>query len=192
MREFFTVFMVAIALGTDAFSLALGMGMSSSKRSYIFRTSAMVGIFHVFMPLAGFYFGNFLGGLIGKLAVWIGGLILIALGLRMFWSGCDLRPLSFSFQKAGEKSLLSANNIDSWGGLLALSWSVSVDSFGVGLGLGASMIGLSYFVFVLGVVAGLMTAAGLLLGRWIGERVGKWAEAVGGLVLTGIGIKLLF
>ena len=75
-------------------------------------------------------------------------------------------------------------------GILVLSWSVSVDAFGVGVGLGASISVLSYFVAILGIVAALMTAAGLVLGRWLGHQVGKWAELVGGLVLVVIGIKM--
>jgi len=42
------------------------------------------------------------------------------------------------------------------------------------------------------VVAALMTAAGLLLGKWLGSWTGKWAEMLGGLVLIAIGIKMFF
>lgn len=57
---------------------------------------------------------------------------------------------------------------------------------------GVTSSGLISFVIILGVVAALMTAIGLLLGRWLSYQAGKWAEIVGGLVLTGIGIKMFF
>lgn len=191
MDELLTYFLVAVALGADAFSLALGLGMEKPSRRDILRTSAVVGIFHVFMPLAGLLVGGLLGAAVGRVASWIGGVILILLGLKMAYDGWPWRRVVYSFRTAKESlGLPRANHAFSWGGILVLSWSVSVDAFGVGVGLGASISVLSYFVAILGIVAALMTAAGLVLGRWLGHQVGKWAELVGGLVLVVIGIKM--
>ncbi|MDH7576637.1 MAG: manganese efflux pump [Bacillota bacterium] len=193
MDNFLMVLLVAVALGTDAFSLALGIGMSHPARNHILRTASVVGIFHILMPLAGVYVGALIGGLVGKVAVWVGGGILIILGLRMVWSGRPWRREIYSFREARHlRKNSSSQPVREWGGLLALSWSVSVDSFGAGIGLGAFMARFSYTVLILGVVAGLMTAAGLVLGRWFTRWVGDWAETIGGLVLTGIGLRLLF
>lgn len=188
------VVLVAMALGADAFSVALGMGMNPLiTKNYIFWASSVVGAFHILMPLAGFYVGSLLGGLVGRVAVWIGGGILIILGSRMVWNGFPWRWEAYSFQKARylwEKPLPSS--LLGWGGLFALSWSVSVDSFGVGIGLGASMARISYVVLILGVVAGLMTAAGLVLGQIFTRWAGNWAKTLGGLVLAGTGLKMFF
>lgn len=193
MDELFTVILVAIALGADAFSLALGLGMGNRSRRYIVRTAGMVGIFHVFMPLAGVLVGNYLGGLVGKMAVWMGGVILIFLGLKMIREGWPRRIATFSFRDVREAlDLTGAKPASSWGGLLALSWSVSVDAFGAGIGLGATMSGLTAFVIILGLMAAVMTASGLLLGQLLGHWAGKWAEIAGGLVLAGIGVKMFF
>ncbi len=193
MDNLFMVLLMALALGADAFSLALGMGMSNFARNHVLRTAVVVGFFHILMPLAGVYIGSLLGGLIGKAAVWIGAGILIILGLRMLWSGFPWRREVYSFRKARhlwEKS--SSSPFLEWGGLLVLSWSVSVDAFGVGIGLGVFMTRFFYAVLILGVVAGLMTATGLVLGRWFTRWAGNWAETIGGLILTGIGLKLFF
>ncbi|MDN5376039.1 MAG: manganese efflux pump family protein, partial [Thermacetogenium sp.] len=66
------------------------------------------------------------------------------------------------------------------------------DAFGAGIGLGATMKGLTAFVVVLGLVAAAMTACGLLLGQLLGHWAGKWAEIAGGLVLAGIGVRMFF
>ncbi len=193
MSDLLTVLLVAVALGTDAFSLALGMGMSAFSRNHVFRTAAVVGIFHILMPLAGVCVGSLLGGLIGRVAVWIGGGILILLGLQMVWNGFPWRGEVCSFREA--RCLMkrpAPAPLQRWSTLLALSWSVSVDSFGAGVSLGAFMARFSWTVLLLGVVAGLMTAAGLVLGRWFSRRAGSWAETIGGLVLAGIGLKLFF
>ena len=44
---------------------------------------------------------------------------------------------------------------------------------------------------VIGLIAGLMTGSGLVLGRIMGTRLGGRAELFGGLALFLIGIKLL-
>lgn len=193
MDELLTVILVAIALGADAFSLALGLGMKNNSRRYILRASLVVGVFHIFMPLGGVLVGNLLGTLMGKVAIWAGGMILVFLGLKMIWDGSPWRRSNFSFREARkELELQRANTISSWGGLLALGWSVSIDAFGAGIGLGVSMGGLVAFVLILGFVAALMTAVGLLLGQLLGYWIGKWAELAGGLVLVVIGVKMFF
>lgn len=194
MDVLLTYFLVAVALGADAFSLALGLGMNKPCRRSIMRTSLSVGVFHVIMPLAGMLVGGVLGALVGNVAVWIGGTILVLLGLKMIREGWPWRKEVFSFKDA-KAALPPLRKSDpfGWAGILGLSWSVSVDAFGTGVGLGVVTVsGLSSFVIILGVVAALMTAAGLLLGKWLGNWTGKWAEMLGGLVLIAIGIKMFF
>ncbi len=196
MEGWAAYFLIAIALGTDAFSLSLGLGMCHPSSGAILRISFVVGVFHVLMPLVGLLVGNFLGAVVGKVAIWIGGLILIILGVRMIWEGWPRRSDLCSFSALGE---LLAKPKDPFGikKVLLLGWCVSVDALGVGVGLGTIFSGLTsgdlaFFVVMLGTVAALMTALGLLLGRWLGHQVGKGAEVLGGLVLTGIGIKMFF
>ena len=42
-----------------------------------------------------------------------------------------------------------------------------------------------------GLVAGLMSLVGICLGSRLGNRTRRWAECFGGLVLIGIGIRIL-
>ncbi len=178
------VFLLAVALGADAFSLFLGLGMIPWRRRRILRAAAVVGVLHVLMPLAGAFLGSYLGSIIGRVARLVGGAILVALGFRMLWEG---QPWRYPSRCSREVPLALDQ---SWPTLLGLCWSVSVDSFGVGVGLGVSLARLTYAVFILGGVAAVMTAAGLLLGRFLGGRLGAFAEAFGGLVLLGIGLKM--
>lgn len=55
--EFWTIILVAIVLGADAFSLSMGMGIRGVTRRYELRFSALVGLFHVLMPLLGLSLG---------------------------------------------------------------------------------------------------------------------------------------
>jgi len=56
-----TVFLIAVALGTDAFSMAVGVGLCGITRKKIFLISFVIALFHIFMPLGGLLLGTWLG-----------------------------------------------------------------------------------------------------------------------------------
>ena len=74
---------------------------------------------------------------------------------------------------------------------MVLSVATSIDALAVGLSLG--MLGVSIWrpAVVIGLVAGLLTLIGMLLGRRIGSLWGQRVEVLGGLILIGIGSKIL-
>ena len=78
--------------------------------------------------------------------------------------------------------------------LIMLSVATSIDALAVGFTL--AMLGLSIWfpAAIIGVVALLFTAAGMHLGRFLGcqTRLGHYAEVLGGIVLMGIGGKILW
>jgi len=75
--------------------------------------------------------------------------------------------------------------------LILLSIATSIDALAVGVSLAMLDVGIMYPCMVIGIVAAAMTAAGMLFGRRLGTRNGRLAEALGGLVLIGIGVKIL-
>lgn len=176
-----TVLLLALALGTDAFSLFLGIGITGVTGGQIALISCSVLAFHIFMPLLGWQIGELAGRILGHVAGIAGALILFYLGARMLWrtwrGGCAKTP-----------GIVLVNN---WG-LLLLVLSVSVDALAVGFTLGTRGTNLLLMALTFGIVAGLMTLTGLLLGRWLGDRIGERAQIVGGLILIGIGIKMVF
>lgn len=78
------------------------------------------------------------------------------------------------------------------GPLILAAASVSLDALTVGFGLGTLHANLAVTVITMGVVAGLMTGAGLILGRKVGAWLGEKAQFVGGIVLIAIGISMFF
>ncbi len=194
MDNFLTVLVIAVALGTDAFSLAIGIGMARISWRQVALIAGVISVFHIFMPLAGFYLGDLLGRRVGQLSTTIGALVLIIIGAQMIWEG--LKPLV----KVSKISTARATIIDppsrlptlQGTALLALATSVSLDALSVGFGLGTLRFNLFLTVLTMGIVAGLMTATGLFLGQRVGKLFGERAEAIGGLILVAIGVKLLF
>ncbi|MGE4271774.1 MAG: manganese efflux pump MntP family protein [Desulfitobacterium sp.] len=185
---------LSVALGADAFSLALAIGLVGVGKRMTLRLSLLVAVFHVFMPLGGLLLGQTLGLFLGYLAKGIGSLVLLWLGGRMLFHVWrpepECIPLSRA-RKALHQQQLPAGICLSGVGLYALAASVSLDALSVGFSLGTvdSRIGLT--VLVMGTVAGIMMGSGLVLGRYVGSWLGKRAEAMGGLVLVMIGIRML-
>ncbi|NMD70062.1 hypothetical protein HHO41_07150 [Bacillus sp. DNRA2] len=175
--EMFTLCVMAFALGMDAFSVGLGMGMIRLKLKQIFKIGVMIGLFHVWMPLLGIIAGRFLSDKFGQFAGYAGGLLLLILGLQMIWSSL----------KSEENRLITPVGF----GLIVFALSVSLDSFSVGLTLGIYKAKTLAVLISFGIAATLLTWAGLLVGRKVQGWLGTYSEALGGSILLGFGLKLL-
>lgn len=185
---------VAIALGADAFSLSLAIGLAGIRKRLIIRLSLVIAVFHVVMPLCGMIMGQALGSVLGRFASGVGALVLLVLGIRILYKLYRPEPQNFSLGEARE-ALFHNNlcrNVSLEGfSIYVLAASVSLDALSVGVSLGTIETEILLTVVVIGLTAGLMTALGLVLGRVMGTWLGDKAELFGGLALLLIGIKLL-
>lgn len=175
--EFITLGLMAIALGMDAFSVSLGIGMMKLRLKRIFIIGLTIGIFHIFMPFLGIVLGQFLSSQFGTIASWCGGVLLIFLGVQMFRS---------SFQ-ADEGQAITPYGF----GLIIFALSVSLDSFSVGLSLGMSGVKTFMSLIMFGSASAALTWAGLLLARKVSDFFGKYSELLGGSILCGFGLQIL-
>ncbi|WP_071393277.1 manganese efflux pump MntP [Bacillus tuaregi] len=178
MGEIITIMIMGIALGMDAFSISLGMGMYKLRLRQVFKIGITIGIFHIFMPLLGMVAGRFLSEQFGEIAVYIGGALLLILGVQMIWS---------SLAKE-EGSLITPVGF----GLILFALSVSLDSFSVGLSLGIYGAQTLLVLACFGAGATILSWTGLLIGRRVQDWLGKYSEVLGGAILLFFGIKLLF
>ncbi len=177
--ELLTIGIMAFALGMDAFSLAIGMGMLGLRYKHIFKIGVTIGIFHVVMPFLGMIIGKFLTQYFGMIAIFIGGGLLVVLGVQMIYSAL--------FTNDRESSVLHPTGI----GLILFALSVSIDSFSVGLSLG--MIGAKTIITLLsfGLISMNLSWLGLIIGKKVQGYIGVYGELLGGCILLGFGLKLL-
>ncbi|MBB6445564.1 manganese efflux pump MntP [Bacillus benzoevorans] len=175
--EFVTIVIMAFALGMDAFSVSLGMGMYKLRLRQVLNIGITIGIFHIIMPLLGIITGRFLSAQFGEIATYIGGALLLILGVQMIWS-------SLSQQ---QESLITPTGL----GLLFFALSVSLDSFSVGLTLGIFGAKTMVVLIIFGVGATLLAWLGLLIGQRVQGLLGKYSEALGGAILFLFSLKLL-
>lgn len=177
ISEMITLVIMAFALGMDAFSVGLGMGLIRLRFRQIFYIGVVIGVFHIWMPLLGMFIGRLLSDKLGMFATYGGGILLLILGAQMIYSSIKhddtpfIKPVGF--------------------GLLFFALSVSLDSFSVGLSLGIFGARTFLTIIVFGVVSMLLTWLGLLLGRRVQGWIGSYSEALGGSILLAFGIKLL-
>jgi len=176
--ELMTLCMMAFALGMDAFSVGLGMGFFRLRLKQMFYIGFTIGLFHIVMPLLGMIVGRFLSEQFGGIASYIGGALLLLLGIQM---------IATSFKRESDP-LISPVGI----GLIFFALSVSLDSFSVGLSLGIYGARTLVTIFLFGFFSMFLTWIGLLLGRRFQKWLGIYGEMLGGTILFMFGIKLLF
>ena len=171
---------IALALGMDALSLGIGMGMSKLRRREILCLSGLVGLFHILCPAVGIVVGGWLSQRMGALAILLGGLLLFLWGAQMCVSGAR-----------GDAYMLTLDHRGSLGVLALLALGVSVDSLSVGFSMGLFSANMLLSLGAFGLSGFAMSLAGLVVGRHAGEYLGMAGEIVGGLILMMFGVILL-
>jgi putative Mn2+ efflux pump MntP len=176
--QLITLLTIAFALGMDAFSLGVGIGLRGIRRMDILKLGAATAAFHMLMPLLGLAAGQMVSGLLGGVATKAGGLLLLLLGGHMVYSSL----------RRGQAPPLDYRSAF---GILLLALGVSVDSFSVGVSLGMFAADLVMTVLLFGFFGGAMSVAGLLLGRRVGSGLGEYGETCGGAILFAFGVMFL-
>lgn len=169
---------VSVALGMDAFSFSLALGLVGIRNRLAIRLAVTIGIFHVFMPLIGLWIGQKLGAMFGNIAVGIGAIILLFLGGKMIFGALK--------RGDGKSNIPRLEGL----GIYALALSVSLDALSVGFSLGTFVKNILLATIIMGFTAGTMTGGGILLGRKVGTWLGSKAEVIGGVILFLIGLKM--
>ncbi|MCK9857973.1 MULTISPECIES: manganese efflux pump [Paenibacillus] len=177
--QFATLLIMAVALGMDAFSLGIGIGLKGIRLRDVLRLSSIIALFHVLMPLGGIYAGHFVSGLLGHVATMAAGVLLLLLGGHMIYSSLK----GESVQTMDYRSSI---------GTFLFAFSVSIDSFSVGVTLGMFEADILLTVLLFGFFGGLMSVLGLLLGRRVSENLGGYGEALGGTILLIFGLLFIF
>ncbi|NIQ93518.1 MAG: manganese efflux pump [Desulfuromonadales bacterium] len=180
--DLLTLFSIAMALAMDAFAVALAAGavIEPLTARHVFRLGFHFGLFQALMPVVGWLAGVTIQPWISAYDHWV------AFALLAFVGGNMIRE--------AQKDEPEREVTDPSRGLtlVMLSLATSIDALAVGLSLAVIGVDIAVPVLVIGLVAGIMTVIGLFLGRRIGAMWGKRVEILGGLVLLGIGLKIVW
>jgi len=165
----------------DCLAVAIGGSISMPGISHrqILRVALAFGIFQFGMLVGGWYAGHTVADIVENYDHWIAFGLLLLVGSHMLWEAIH--------SAEGGKRTDITRGIP----LLTLSIATSIDSLGVGLSLAFVQSKVWLAALIVGSVCFLITAAGFYTGRRIGGWLGRWADALGGLVLIGIGVRIL-
>ena len=175
---------IAVALAMDCFAVTLGLacGARGLTMKQAVRMAAYFGGFQFLMPVAGWFAGDRLLALIKDFDHWIAFGLLALIGGRMIYE---------SFGMSEEEKACRPDQTQGTR-LLVLALATSIDALAVGLSLGVIRTSILYPAVVIGATSFALTVAGAKLGPVLGRIVGRRAELIGGLILFGIGAKILF
>jgi putative Mn2+ efflux pump MntP len=176
---YLTVALIAVGLAMDCFAVSISRGMASGKRrlANALLLAASFGSFQAAMPLLGYYAGEKMIGYISGFDHWIAFFLLAAIGVKMILESREKED------KCGIKMTLPL--------LLTLSVATSIDAFAVGLSFAFLSVDILTAAVVIGLVSFILSFAGFLVGCRAGWSLGGRAELFGGLLLLGIGAKIL-
>ncbi|WP_456388339.1 manganese efflux pump MntP [Desulfolithobacter sp.] len=179
----FSLLALATALAMDAFAVSMAAGalLRPVSRRQLFRLSFHFGLFQGLMPIGGYLAGLSIAGFIAHWDHWIAFGLLLLIGGRMILEA--LRP--------GEDE---ASSVDPSRGLtlVMLAFATSVDAFAVGLTLALISVTIWIPALTIAVVTTAWCVTGVLLGARFGSIWGRKVEVLGGLILVGIGFRILF
>ncbi len=176
-----TIIIIAVSLAMDAFavSIASGTAYKQLKINHAFRMAAFFGGFQAFMPLIGSLAGTAAKEFIAGYDHWVAFGILIAIGIKMIYESFKISPVENNFDPA---NILV---------LLVLSIATSIDALAVGITLSLITNRIITAVIIIGIVTFVLSYAGVFIGKKFGHFFESKIEAVGGLILIGIGAKIL-
>jgi putative Mn2+ efflux pump MntP len=174
---------IAVALAMDCFAVTLGVaaGAKGLTMKQALRMAVFFGGFQFVMPVAGWFAGDRLLALISRFDHWVAFGLLAVVGGRM---------IRESFER-GDEEKNGRPDRGRGARLLVLALATSIDAMAVGLSLGVVGTSVLYPAAVIGATSFVLTVVGAKLGPAVGRIAGRRAELVGGLILIGIGIKIL-
>lgn len=178
--DLLTILLIAIGLSMDSFAVSIANGLSLQnldlKKTILIASS--LAFFQAIMPLLGWLAGIGVEKYIREIDHWTAFLLLSIIGSKMLYEAI----VDSDDEKVKELKLTS---------LLAQSIATSIDAFAVGISFAFLNTSITFPVLIIGIVTFGFSLLGLKIGKIFGDKLGKSVEFFGGIVLIGIGVKIL-
>ena len=185
MTEYISIFLIAVSLALDALAVSITNGMKAKNftKKKAVAAAFCYGGFQFVMPLIGYWLGQSVKSLIESFDHWVAFGLLLIIGGKMIIDAIrewnvpeeDMTPIVLTPWK-----------------VILQGIATSIDALAVGITLStSSSLNIWFSCTVIGIVAFVLPLIGGLLGKKIGSFFRTKAGLVGGLVLVGIGVKIL-
>lgn len=187
---FFSIFMTGIGLSMDAFavSLAKGICLKEDELKYSLRVSLFFGGFQALMPLLGWWVGRYFESYIKSFDHWIAFILLSIIGGKMLIEA--IKGLKSS--EDDNIPIECERDEFSYKKLTVLAIATSIDALAVGVSFAFLSVSIIPSITIIGITTFVLSFFAVFLGKKLGEYMQSYAEIIGGVILIGIGIKILF
>ncbi len=171
---------VAVALAMDAVAVSLATGLRLRRPEWrdALLVAGMFGLFQGLMPVLGWGLSFWFADAVTSLTPWIAFALLALIGGHMIKEGVE-----------GEEH--DAGAVVTLRSVIPLAIATSIDAAAVGVTFAFLDVVVLPAVVLIGVVTLVLSLAAVFLGARAGERLGRWAELAGGVILIAIGLRIL-
>jgi putative Mn2+ efflux pump MntP len=176
-----TLLLIALGLSMDAFAVSVtnGIAIQHQRTNHALRIGIFFGSFQALMPLIGWSAGIGLRELISGVDHWVAFSLLCLIGCKMIYESTRI-----------EEQRKKTFSLSLWM-LLLLSIATSIDALAGGISFALLNISILTPILVIGMVTFVLSFLGVLFGNKVSHFFEKKVEFTGGLILIGIGIKIL-
>jgi putative Mn2+ efflux pump MntP len=174
------LFITAVALSMDAFAVAMCKGLATPKLKikHMLLAGLWFGGFQALMPLIGYFLGNSFADFVTSVDHWIAFGLLVLIGLNMIretiWGDDEKQNNDFGFRT-----------------MLIMAVATSIDALTIGITMAFMHVNIWIAATAIGIITFILSAIGVKLGCFFGEKFSSKAGILGGAILIGMGIKIL-
>ncbi|WP_441289032.1 manganese efflux pump MntP [Sorangium sp. KYC3313] len=184
--NFSAILLLALGLAMDATAVAAARGLSvpAIRARHVLLVAGFFGGAQALMPVIGWLLGARIGPRVQAWDHWIAFVLLAFIGGKMLWEARG---------DGGDDGGEGETTVDPFAlsSMFVLAIATSIDALAVGITLPMLNAPFAISVVTIGVVTALLSAAGLFAGRRFGAMLGKRLDVAGGVVLIGLGFKIL-
>lgn len=177
----YALFLIAISLSFDTFAVSVSAGLCKRDIRFLpaVRIAIILALFQGVMPVIGWVGGSQFARIIGEYDHWVSFLLFMAIGIKMIIE---------AFKNPEEKTF----NPHQTTVILGIAVATSIDALVVGLSMAFFKVNIWLAAVIIGTVTFFAAMIGMLLGKNVNGKFGRKVEVLGGVILIGIGIQILY
>ena len=169
---------VSLAMDATAVSICKGLSMKKLDKKKTITIALYFGTFQAVMPIIGYLLGISFKEVVESIDHWIAFFLLAVIGINM---------IRESLSKESE----SLNDLIDFKTMTPLAIATSIDALAIGITFAFLRVNIIGAVTIIGIITIFLSMIGVFIGNEFGNKYGKIAETLGGIVLIGIGLKIL-
>jgi len=181
--DILSIIIIGIGLAMDCFAVSISKGICAKKLFFwlTIRMALLFGFFQALMPLISFAAGIGFAKQIISIDHWVAFVLLVLVGGKMLVEGI----------KTPDPVCNQVVNPFKWSSLLSLAFATSIDALATGIVFVPFPQYIWIALAIIGGISFLFTILGMIIGIYFGKRFHVKVEVIGGIILIGIGFKIL-